>query len=142
MTHRILQRLALCAAASLLVATPIAAAANEPVRAEADGAGFAWLITSPDRGATVAIVRDHRQIPVLSVKGGCVVENMFDAPAHASPGLITPLVSCRAGAGKTYVVAKHQGPGKAIVITQYAAGADCTDFTVCKVRPLRVLLEL
>lgn len=120
-----------CVFAALPAAASGAQARREMINAEAEGAGFTWRLEPAAGGTRVLALRKHRAKLVFVSPTACVVENMFDAPAHLSPRLATPFVACAGRKGKTYLVARHSR--RAVTITRYSAPADCLDFTACKV---------
>ena len=122
--------------------SPAAGASQKPVSAAADGAGFEWLLTFAGKGTQVSIMRGKEHKLIYIARGECSVENQFDVPAHPSSALITPLVSCKAGAQQDYIVAQRKGRNKGIVFTHYSAAASCTDFTACRVEAIKRLLKI
>jgi hypothetical protein len=118
---------------------PVNATPRELLKFEAEGGGFEWVLKPVGKGTSVAVMRGAKRTVVYAAPGDCSLDNMFDAPLHPKAGLITPIVSCKAGARQSFIVASHSGAKRGLTFTHYRGAANCTDFTDCRVRLVKVL---
>jgi hypothetical protein len=145
MNARHLTVAAKCAVSFVLMtalASPVIASHREILKVEAEAGGFEWVLTPAGKGTSVAILRGKKRTLVYAAPGDCSLDNMFDAPLHPKAGLITPIVSCKAGARQSFIVATQTVAKKGVTFSHFSGAASCTDYSDCRVKLIKVLYKL